>query len=365
MATSIGEQDLRDIITGAAFMGAGGGGSPKDGLKLLDELISLQKSAVILIDPQEMADSEWAVMVAEIGAPKVFAAVKSFPETVTAFNVMRDLAAQSSRSIDYLMAGELGGFNTMVSLYVAALRDIPFVDADGNGRAVPQMGADLYAAAGVAHSPIVMASSSGDSVIINLEDPHDHLAAESIARHVCMAYGQKAAFCTFVVNRETIADRLAPGTMTRCLKIGEAFRRANSLDDLARDLEMQVDARLLFEGSISHLELKSEGGFDHGITRISGSGSFDGDTASLSFKNENMLMRDDTGAVIATVPDVITLVEAEDLRPLTNADTEAGQKVAVFGVTAVRNWFRNPKGVANWKPILAKLGYDGPYVPVK
>jgi DUF917 family protein len=364
MGRTIGERELRDIITGAAFMGAGGGGSPQDGLKFLEELVSLGKSEVTLVGPEEMGDDEWAVMVAEMGAPRVFAEVESFPETVTAFTVMQEAAARAGKSIKYLMAGELGGFNTMVPLYVAALKGVPFVDADGNGRAVPELGADLYAAAEVPHTPIVMAAQNGDSVVINLFDPHDHHSAENVARHVCMAYGQLAAFCTFVVNRDTIVERLAPGTMTLCATIGEAFRGASRLEDLTEDLGQAIGARELFVGTISRVELSSEGGFDLGFTHIDGTGVYAGKSVSIGFKNENMLMRDGSGKVVATVPDVMTIVDTEGLKPLTNADTEKGQNVAVFGATAMKNWFRTPKGVTNWKPILARFGYEGDYVPV-
>jgi len=364
MPRTIGEQELRDIIAGAAFMGAGGGGSPKDGLKLLEELVSLGKSTLTLISPEEMGQDELAVMVAEIGAPRVFSEIDSFPETVTAFTVMQETAAQAGRGIKYLMAGELGGFNTMVPLYVAALKGVPFVDADGNGRAVPEMGADLYAAAEVPHSPITMASSSGDSVIINLSDPLDHHSAENIARHICMAYGQTAAFCTFAVTRDTIVDRLAPGTMTLCMGIGRAFREAPGIGELTEALGDAVGARELFAGTISDVELKSEGGFDLGNTYVEGTGAYAGKSVSIGFKNENMLLRDEAGKVMATVPDLISLVDIDTLEPLTNADTQEGQNVAVFGATAARNWFKSPKGVSNWKPILARFGYEGGYVPV-
>jgi DUF917 family protein len=69
--------------------------------------------------------------------------------------------------------------------------------------------------------------------------------------------------------------------------------------------------------------------------------------------------------VIAMFRDVINLVEAEDSRPLGNADIEAGQKVAVFGVTGVANRFRNPRGVVGCKPILAKFDHEGESAPVR
>lgn len=365
MSKIVGKQELHDITIGAAFMGSGGGGSPKDGMKLLDELRSLGKAEVTLIDHQDMAEDEWAVMVAEIGAPKAFSQAESFPETVIAFTLMQDVSAQSGKDIKYLMAGELGGFNTMVPLYVSALKNIPFVDADGNGRAVPEFGADLYAVGDVPHSPITMASNNGDSMVVYLNDPLDHRSAENVARHISMAYGQLAAFCTYVVNREVIVDKLVPGSMTLCMAVGEAFREAEGTEELSKALDDEVGAKELFVGNISRVELKSEGGFDFGITYIDGAEAYAGKSVTIDYKNENMLLRDQFGTAVATVPDLITLVDLKALQPLTNADTRAGQEVAVYGVTAPANWLKTPKGFTCWKRILDRLGYDGNYVPVK
>jgi hypothetical protein len=59
------------------------------------------------------------------------------------------------------------------------------------------------------------------------------------------------------------------------------------------------------------------------------------------------------------------VVNLDPLEPLTNADTEVGQKVAVFGATAPASWFKSPMGFGCWKHILDKLDYTGDYVPVK
>jgi DUF917 family protein len=364
MSRILKKQELEDIIAGATFMGAGGGGSPKDGLRLLHELISLNKAEVTLISHQEMADDEWAVMVAEIGAPRAFSGAESFPETVIAFTLMQDVAAQSGKTIKYLMAGELGGFNTMVPLYVAALRGTPFVDADGNGRAVPELATDLYAVRGIAHSPITMASSNGDSLVAYLGDPMDHNAAENIARHVSMAYGMQAAFCTCVVDQKMIVDKLVPGSMTRCMAVGQAFREAGGLRELRKALDDELGVEELFIGNIMDIELKTEGGFDFGITHIDGTKAYAGRSVTIGFKNENMLLRDESGNVMATVPDIVTLVDLEALQPLTNADTKEGQNVAVFGLAAPSSWSTTSRGYECWHHILEKLGYVGDYVPV-
>jgi DUF917 family protein len=360
----VGEQELADIITGAAFLAGGGGGAPDQGFKLLGELKSLNKAKVTLLDLDEMADDEWAVMVAIIGAPRAMLEAESFPEAVIAFRAMQEEAARGGRKITYLMAGELGGGNTMVPLYVAALEGVPFVDADGNGRAVPELATGLYPAGGIPESPMTMAARNGDTVVIHLKNELDHVSAESIARHICMAYGMMAAFSTWVVNRETITDKLAPGTITRCVAVGRAFREAGGIDGLARALEQAAGTKQLFTGKISKIELKTEGGFDFGTTHLAGTGAWAGTSMSIDFKNENMLLRDQSKRVLATIPDLITLVDLETMSPLTNADTQEGQSVAVFGAEALPNWLKSPGPFETFRHILTKLGYEGGYIPV-
>lgn len=364
MTKIIREQELSDIIKGAGFMGAGGGGSPRDGHRLLDELKSLNKADVTLIDYKEMKEGEWAVMVAEFGSPKAFLEAKSFPETIKCFTLMQEVAAQYDKKVTHLMAGELGGFNTMVPLYVAALKGVPFVDADANGRAVPELSTCLYQISGISHSPFTMAGSNGDSIVAYLNDPMDYRAAENIARHMSMAYGQLAGFCGLAANRDEI-EKLVPGSISLCMAVGKAFRESNDIKRLSKALEREIGVKELFMGMIADIELKTEGGFDFGVTSIKGSGDYEGRSIHIGFKNENMMLKDESGKIIGTVPDLITLFDLDTLEPLTNADTQKGQKVAVFGATASANWLKTPKGYECWKPILDKLGYAGDYVPVK
>jgi DUF917 family protein len=364
MAKKIGEQDLRDIVTGAAFMGSGGGGSPRDGLRLLDELVSLDKATVTLISYQEMGDHDSAVMVAEFGSPKAFMEAKSFPETLQSFKRMQQVASESGKSITHLMAGELGGFNTMVPLYVAALEGVPFVDADASGRAVPELETCLYQIYGVSLSPFTMAGANGDTIVAYLDNPVDYRAAENIARHISMAYGQLAAFCGLAATRDQIGT-LVPGSTSLCLAVGRAFWESPDFQILSSRLEKATGCRELFVGRITGIELKTEGGFDFGTTFVEGTGEYHGESRSIDFKNENMLLKGSSGQILGTVPDLITLVDLDRLQPLTNADTRQGQHVALFGLTAPASWLKTPTGYKCWHPILEKLGYVGPYVPVK
>lgn len=358
MSRTLKEQDIKNILIGATFFGSGGGGSLRDGMRILSEVAKENKVEVVMVDPSEMAPNEYAVMVAGIGAPKVLEEKNFGPEAGYAFDTMKKLSFFAGKELNYLMAGELGGFNTMVPMFISILKGIPFVDGDGNGRAVPELSTGLYPIHDIPPVPLVLAAQNGDTVIAYLKDPKDQQSAENIARHISMAYGMSAAFCTWVVNGQEITNKLAPGSITQSQKIGEAISLAKKDgSDIMEILEKEVKCRKLCSGMVKEVELKTEGGFDFGTTIIDGLGESGNTTYYIDFKNENLLVRDHSGKVLITVPDLICMINLDTLEPLTNAEIEKGMRVAIYGVPAPENWWKVEEGFTCWKHILEKVGY--------
>lgn len=159
MKRLLGRKELEDIAWGATLLGAGGGGSPKEGLKLIEEM----ENEVEIYAPEELPQKAYAVMVAGIDAPRVFAERGFGPEAVSAFEAIKKVASIGGVYISYLMPGELGGFNTIVPLYTASKANVPFVDADGNGRAVPELSTGLYPIYKIPTSPLVVTNKEGDA----------------------------------------------------------------------------------------------------------------------------------------------------------------------------------------------------------
>ena len=68
----IGIPEIEDIATGAALLGAGGGGDPYVG-KLVAIGAVQECGAVTLLDPDEVPDDALVVPIAMMGAPTVLA----------------------------------------------------------------------------------------------------------------------------------------------------------------------------------------------------------------------------------------------------------------------------------------------------
>jgi len=363
MARVIDTESLRNILYGSTFLGAGGGGSPEVGTYLIDRIERETRGVKItLLDATEMKDHGYAVMVAGIGAPRVIKEREFGVEAVYAFDAIRNLHFLTGKDICYLMAGELGGFNTVVPFYVAAKRGLPVIDADGNGRAVPELSTTLYNCYRIPVSPLVLANSNGDIGIFFLHDPFDHRSAESSARAVTTAWGMSAAFATWVVSKEQIISSLVPGSISMCEKIGGIFREksSSSIETLSAELG-KFGIKELFVGRVAALKTVSKESFDIGLTMLEGLRDYTGTSMEIYFKNENILAKLND-RVVAVVPDIITLVDMESLQPLTNADIKEGQGVVVYGLPSHGKWKETSCGFECWTHILDAVGYSGGYI---
>jgi DUF917 family protein len=363
MAQLVDTESLRNILYGSTFFGAGGGGSPEVGTYLIDRIERETGGATItLLDATEMEDHRYAVMVAGIGAPRVIKERGFGVEAIYAFDAIRNLHFLTGKDICYLMAGELGGFNTLVPFYVAAKRGLPVIDADGNGRAVPELSTTLYNCYRIPVSPLVLANSNGDIGIFFLHDPIDHHSAELSARAITTVWGMSAAFASWVVSREQIVSSLVPGSISMCEKIGSIFREKSSstVGTLSAELR-KFGIKELFVGRIAALNTMSKESFDVGLTVLEGLCDYTGASMEIYFKNENILAKLND-RVIAAVPDIITLVDMESLQPLTNADIKVDQEVVVYGLPSHRKWKETNCGFECWKHILEVVGYSDEYV---
>ncbi|MBL7184336.1 MAG: DUF917 family protein, partial [Anaerolineae bacterium] len=88
---------------------------------------------------------------------------------------------------------------------------------------------------------------------------------------------------------------------------------------------------------------------------------YDSQTLKLHFQNENLVALLD-GEAVVSVPDLITVLEAESGEPITTEGLRYGFRVTVLGIPCHEKW-RTPEGLALVGP--RYFGYDIEWVPVE
>jgi len=164
--------DLQDLAIGAAFLGTGGGGNPYVGRLMVQRCLD-EGLTVELIDPTELADDAFVIPTAMMGAPTVL--VEKLPSGQEAIDSLHLLERYLGRKADATMPIEIGGINSTIPLVVGARLGLPIVDADGMGRAFPELQMETFGVYGISGSPMVVSDEYGDSTLPHGGDPYGRL----------------------------------------------------------------------------------------------------------------------------------------------------------------------------------------------
>lgn len=354
------EDKVDDLCRGAAFLGAGGGGDPYIGGVIVKQQLQAGKTIRIL-DPDALADDDFVVPTAMMGAPTVLLEkVPSGTEPVTA---LRELEAYLGRKATATMPTEVGGINSTIPLFVGAMLDIPVVDADGQGRAFPELQMETFAINGVAGTPMAIANEHGDVAVIKARSNHQ---MEWMARGITIRYGGSAYIANYPMSGAQVKRTSVRGTLTLATAIGRIIGTARAGGD--DPFEALIDylpstsysaARMIFAGKIIDVSRRTDQGFTVGKVTIEGLWNFLGQ-ATIEFQNENLIARCD-GETLAIVPDIISVLDAETALPITNETLRYGQRVRVMAV-GVPDIMTTDAALRQFGP--SAFGLDEPYVRV-
>ena len=128
--------NLEDLARGTAFLATGGGGDPYIGKLMLKHQLE-QGKTVKIISPDEIDDDTFACNVLTMGAPTVFG--EKAPNGLTSYEAMKKVEEILGKKFNAIMPIEAGGVNATLPLVVGALSGLPVIDADGMGRAFPEL----------------------------------------------------------------------------------------------------------------------------------------------------------------------------------------------------------------------------------
>ncbi|WTX00901.1 DUF917 domain-containing protein (plasmid) [Streptomycetaceae bacterium NBC_01309] len=352
----IGTAELEDIAAGAAVLGTGGGGDPYVGRLIAAEAIN-RKAPVSVVDPGEVPRDALVVPVAVMGAPTVI--VEKIPSGDEFTAALTALERSLGARVDYIACLEAGGINSMVPMAAAAETGLPVIDADGMGRAFPEIHMVLATLQGIAATPMAMADDKGNGTALTTVD---NATAERLARVVTVEMGCAAFIALFPMRGSQVLDAMVPGTLSLAEDIGADIRVARGQHrDPVKAACAAIGGFQLFTGKIVDIERTTTGGFARGEARLEGLDGDSGSTLRLLFQNEHLVAVRD-GEVVAGVPDLICVLDSDTGAPVTTEAMRYGFRVSVLGAPCDPRW-RSPAGLELVGP--RYFGYEHAFVPVE
>lgn len=335
---TIQKEDLRALALGCAFLGSGGGGNPAyDQLIAEHALETYGPIQVISID--ELDDDALVVPMAFVGAPLIASEKLSSGREFEA--IIRHLAPRGKKIV--LMPAEIGGANGLCAIAVAAKLGLPVLDADSLGRAYPQIQMTSCNLFGIKASPAYFADSLGNLVVIEAENAE---ALERIGRHVSISMGSSCAVAIYLMEGREAKEVLIPGTLSQALSIGQTILRGDPIPSVC-----------LIQGIITEVKQEIKNGFLQGSVKISG----DQKVVEVLYQNEFLLAKEGE-AILATTPDILTIIEIESGTPITSDGLRYGLRVALLAMEAPAIW-QTEEGLALVGP--QYFGYAVDYQSVK
>jgi len=346
-------QDLLDLVDGAAIFSAGGGGSLEEGYKIVDMLAS-QGFTVKLASPLEVPENAKVVNFACVGATTAIGYDSS-----AAVKTLKTLEEYASFSAYATIAVELGGFNTMVPVDVAARLGIPVVDADGAGRSVPEVHLKVYTIDDIPLTPMAVADVHAENVVI-VKETANSKSAERIARVLAAEWNQMAYTARRILTGMQVKTSPVQNTLSMSMRIGKLLR--TTIEPIKAVLKETCSFKL-FEGVVESVERKTEKGFTFIEATLNGKDDFAG--AKLQFKAKNeVLVAYRNDKLVAIAPDIITPVHPESGKCATAEKIEESDKLTVLGLPAPNKW-RTTKGLGLWKDVLQRSNIFEEHVPIE
>jgi uncharacterized protein len=345
---------LPALARGCAILGAGGGGDTAVGL--LAGLQSVEDfGPVALVDLEDLPEDGLLMPVGGVGAPTV--SIEKIESGEEGGRLRDAVEAIRGRLVVALMAGEIGGSNGVVPVIWAARLGLPVVDADGMGRAFPEIPQVAMEIAGISPNPAVMTDERGNVIVFRATDG-DWM--ERMERAAAVEFGGMAWSSEYQLTVAEARDgAVVNHAVSLVMRLGTVVMEAEH--DPVEALAREIGAARLIAGKVFDVERRTTAGFVRGAVAIEGLGPDAGRTLRLEIQNENLVALEGDRA-LAMVPDIISVLDSQSAEAISTERVRYGQRVTVIAFPCDPIW-RTARGLELAGP--RHFGYDLDYVPVE
>jgi DUF917 family protein len=345
-------QNLGSLARGCALLGAGGGGDPELGLVMA--LTAVQEHGPVRVVALDDLDDDALIMPCGlVGSPSVASErIWNGDEGRILRNAVERM---HSGRVVALMCFGIAGANGLLPVMWAARIGLPLVDADGMGRAFPELQQQAMHLAQIPASPVVLTDGRGNAqVLYGVDDG----SAERMARITAATLGGVCAGALYCMTARQARGAVIAGSLSRAVEIGEAMA-SHAVDERIDALRERHDAVVLVEGKVVHVQRTADDGFVRGSATVRGVAPA-ARQLRLELQNEFLLAVED-GAVRASVPDLISVLASETGDPIATERLRQGERVVVIATPAPAVW-RSPAGLSVAGP--RAFGYEVDFVPI-
>ncbi|KAK1237247.1 hypothetical protein MKX08_002872 [Trichoderma sp. CBMAI-0020] len=377
----LSETDIGWIATGCNILGSGGGGYPFPTAMRLRQMIR-DGDLIQVVDSHDVDDKAVVGGACFAGAPNVFSERLPADELL---ETQKELMRLLKDPITHLNCLEVGGANGMQSFMVGSSSnlDLPTADGDYCGRAYPvlwQTTPYVYGNRQPVYLTMALSDGNGASVIVS--QAKSDKVVEWLLRAALSELGSLAGVAVAPASGVEYKRWAVRNTISQSWRIGRAVHLArllNGLDTMTESIISECGgpdaAKVLWRGKIVSVKRTLRKAHLYGECVIEGEGgdSFNGHVV-IPFKNENIaaikrspssgpiesLLSDSEhvqGEVLAVVPDLVAVLDAEDGEGIGTQDYRYGQRVIVIGIAASEQWTGTEEGIRIGGPEGFDMGY--------
>ncbi|ROV90975.1 hypothetical protein VSDG_07718 [Cytospora chrysosperma] len=382
----VNETDLGWISTGCYILGTGGGGSPYPHMVRLRQL--LRAGAVVrVVSPDDLKDTDKVGCGGGMGSPTVSIEKLQGDEMMQAQSELSKILGPGHEPT-HMIALEIGGGNGLQGMILGASSnmDVPCVDGDWMGRAYPtkwQTTPVVFNERQPVFCPLAMCDGNGNTVIMT--SATSDLQVERALRAALSQMGSHTGCAEAPLSGAETRRWAVEHTISAAWRIGrsvERARRENRVDEVAEEIVKEVGgdktAKVLWKGKIVGVTRTLRMGHVYGECLIEGmdvAGAKDGDGGALDdgkaegkftgvikipFKNENIAVlrvpegdpKNEEGEplerqedVLSIVPDLISVIDAQNGEAIGTPEYRYGLLVTVLGIAASDRWTGSERGI--------------------
>ena len=345
--------DIECLSIGAGILGCGGGGSTYSSrLKVLHQLAE-HPGSMKVAPLSSLNETASVTAIAFIGSPSALLETMGSGKEIDA--PMRKVAEATGRNTTHIISAEIGGANCLEPLLQAAVSGVPYLDADGMGRAFPTVHQWIPFAEG---DISFTHTSLGDERSCGTFPGGDKPAFDAFLGENLVKRGFLCGIAFPSMNKKQTQEFNVPNTVSLAWEIGRRILTARQakIDPIT---SLGDSVTVLLRGKILDVLREKVGHIEKGTLKVR---EEDDTVAQVFFQNENLLVRRHDGAVAASTPDLICVLNSETGATIGTDEYSFGLKVTVVAMPAP-TLLRSKKMLESVVP--KAFGYDAEYTPLE